>query len=51
LDNGRDGISYLLDAKRNGIVTPLSAPYELEILRRTETTTLGDALTKIRVRV
>jgi hypothetical protein len=28
LDNGRDGISYLLDAKRNGIVTPLSAPYE-----------------------
>ena len=27
LDNGRDGISYLLDAKRNGIVTPLSAPY------------------------
>ena len=50
LDNGRDGISYLLDAKRNGIVTPLSAPYELEILRRTETTTLGDALMKIRVR-
>ena len=50
LDNGRDGISYPLDAKRNGIVTPLSAPYELEILRRTETTTLGDALMKIRVR-
>jgi cation transport regulator ChaC len=50
LDNGRDGISYLLDTKCNGIVTPLSAPYELEILRRTETTTLGDALMKIRVR-
>jgi hypothetical protein len=50
LDNGRDGISYLLDAQHNGIVTPLSAPYELEILRRTETTTLGDALMKIRVR-
>ena len=50
MDNGRDGISYLLDAKRNGIVTPLSAPYELEILRRTETTRLGDALMKIRVR-
>jgi hypothetical protein len=43
-------ISHLRDAKRNGIVTPLSSPYELEILRRTETTTLGDALTKIPVR-
>jgi hypothetical protein len=48
LDNGRDGISYLLDAKRNGIVTPLSAPYEREILRRIVTVTLRDALKKIR---
>jgi hypothetical protein len=31
-------------------VTPLSASYELEILRRTEATTLGDALMRIRVR-
>jgi hypothetical protein len=29
---GGDGISYLMAAKRNGIRTPLSAPYELEIL-------------------
>jgi hypothetical protein len=48
LDNGRDGISYLLEAKRNGIVTPLSAPYEREILLGTETATLEDALNKIR---
>jgi hypothetical protein len=48
LDNGRDGISYLLDAKRNGIVTPLSAPYKHEILRRMKTTSLEDALKKIR---
>ena len=32
---GRDGISYLMDAKRSGIVTPLMAGYEAEILRRT----------------
>jgi hypothetical protein len=48
LDNGRDGISYLLDAKRNGIVTPLSSPYEHEILRRMKTTSLEDSLKKIR---
>ncbi len=28
---GSDGISYLIAAKRNGIVTPLSAAYEQEI--------------------
>ena len=48
LNNGRDGISYLLDVKRNGISTPLSVPYEQEILRRTKTASLADALTKIR---
>jgi hypothetical protein len=48
LDNGRDGISYLLRAKRNGIVTPLSGPYEQEILRGTQSSTLEDALKKIR---
>ena len=31
----RDGISYLMDAKRGGIVTPLMAEYEAEILRQT----------------
>jgi hypothetical protein len=48
LNDGRDGISYLLDAKRNGIVTPLSGPYEREILRRMKTASLEDALKKIR---
>jgi cation transport regulator ChaC len=48
LDDGRDGISYLRDAKRNGIATPLSAPYEREILRRMQAVTLEDALKTIR---
>jgi hypothetical protein len=46
--SGRDGISYLIDAKANGIETPLSGPYEREILRRTDTRNLGDALRKVR---
>jgi cation transport regulator ChaC len=46
--SGRDGISYLIDAIANAIVTPLSQPYEREILRRTETRNLADALRKIR---
>lgn len=29
----RDGISYLMDAKKNGLSTPLSPGYETEILR------------------
>jgi hypothetical protein len=45
---GRDGISYLMEAKQNGIVTTLSEPYEQEILRQTETRNLPDALRKIR---
>ena len=32
---GRDGISYLMDAKRSAIVTPLMAGYEAAILRQT----------------
>jgi hypothetical protein len=46
--DGRDGITYLMDAKQNGIVTPLSEPYEQEILRRTEADNLADALHTIR---
>ena len=46
-ESGRDGITYLIDAKRNGIVTPLSAAYEKEILRRTETADLTKALLKV----
>jgi hypothetical protein len=48
LADGRDGISYLLDVKRNGILTPLSGRYEHEILRRMKTRSLDDALMKIR---
>jgi hypothetical protein len=45
---GRDGITYLINAKRDGITTPLSASYEKEILRRTETADLKQALHKLR---
>jgi hypothetical protein len=40
---GRDGISYLINAKCCGIVTTLSEDYEKEILRLTGTATLEDA--------
>ena len=46
-NDGRDGITYLMNAKRSGIVTPLSDSYEQEILRRTETYNLAGALHKI----
>lgn len=46
--DGRDGISYLMNAKKAGIRTPLSEPYEAEILKSTETTTLEDALQRCR---
>jgi hypothetical protein len=44
---GRDGITYLINAKRNGITTPLSEAYEQEILRRVQALDLNDALRKI----
>ena len=40
----RDGISYLVAAKQNGIVTPLMADYEREILRQTGGRSLEEAL-------
>jgi len=40
---GRDGISYLMGVRVNGIETPLTPEYEKEILRRTATTSLIDA--------
>jgi hypothetical protein len=43
----RDGITYLIDMKRNGITTPLSVDYEQEILHRTQTPNLHEALRKI----
>jgi hypothetical protein len=45
---GRDGITYLIEATCNGITTPLSRAYEQEILRRTRTSDLDEALRKIR---
>jgi len=38
-----DGISYLINAKKHGIVTNLSGTYEQEILRQTSTKTLEGA--------
>lgn len=40
---GEDGIAYLLTIKENGISTPLLAPYEREILRKTEEPSLEAA--------
>ena len=40
---GRDGISYLMGVRVNGIETPLTQAYEKEILRQTATTNLSDA--------
>jgi hypothetical protein len=44
--DGRDGISYLISAKKAGIRTPLMPDYEKEILRITGTATLEEALAK-----
>jgi hypothetical protein len=44
--DGKDGISYLIAAKRNGIVTPLSPAYEAEILRLSDAPTLEAARDK-----
>jgi hypothetical protein len=45
---GRDGITYLIDVKGNGIKTPLLEAYEHEILRLTDSRDLNEALRKIR---
>jgi hypothetical protein len=41
---GMDGITYLMNALRSGIETPLTADYKAEILKQTLTLTLEDAL-------
>ena len=43
-----DGITYLIDAKRCGIVTPLSADYEQAILEQTKSDTLETARDSVR---
>ena len=47
-DDDEDGISYLINAKRNGIQTPLSDGYEEEIKRLTGKDTLCDARNSLR---
>jgi len=44
----KDGISYLISLKREGIVTPLSRAYEGAILTKTSAASLEDALASIR---
>ncbi len=43
-----DGISYLIAAKESDILTPLMQEYEREILARTTSRDLKEALGKIR---
>jgi hypothetical protein len=45
---GKDGISYLISLKRQGISTPLTPAYECEILRLVNAVNLEDALRKCR---
>jgi hypothetical protein len=44
---GKDGITYLINAKKAGIITPLMKPYEQEILRKVGATSLKKALKKL----
>lgn len=44
LTDGRDGISYLINATRSGIETPLSAAYAKEIMRRLGVAHLAQAV-------
>lgn len=46
--DGKDGISYLIAAKANGIVTGLSEAYENEILAQLKVQNLTDALAAMR---
>lgn len=41
---GMDGVRYLLAAEKNGIQTEISEQYKAEILRRTNTTSLQEAI-------
>jgi hypothetical protein len=47
----RDGISYFLAAKQNGIKTPLSDDYEAEIKRQLDVAHLEEAMEKVRGQV
>ena len=45
---GKDGISYLMNAMKAGIETPLSVAYAEEIKRRMGASSLADALTRLK---
>jgi len=47
---GRDGISYLISLKRQGILTPLMPAYEKALLKNTGAASLEDALAGIRLK-
>jgi len=47
--DGRDGISYLIDAKKYGVETLLSEAYEEEIKKQTRANDLYEALRKARI--
>jgi len=46
--NGQDGINYLISLEKQGITTPLMKQYKKEILQKTGTTSLKEALEKVR---
>ncbi len=48
IDDGRDGISYLLNATTSGINTPLTSDYVAEVVARLGAVDLPDALAKVR---
>ncbi len=48
-EKGRDGISYLINAKSAGVETPLMKEYEKEILRQTKTANLEAALGRLQL--
>jgi hypothetical protein len=45
---GRGAITYLIDAIRSGIETPLTADYKAEILKQTMALTLEEALKTVK---
>lgn len=49
-DRRRDGISYLEEQKRRGLMTPLMPGYEAAVLTRTGARDLRDAWTRVRRR-
>jgi hypothetical protein len=47
-EEGKDGITYLMDALAVGIETPLTQSYRDQVLEQTDTMSLQDALAKVK---